>query len=688
MKSRIIKFILLFIFMFWAGTAAASTITIDASHPTHKVNPAMYGIFYEEINFSGEGGLYAELIRNRGFEEGKIEKDIIIDSEGYFQDKKKTKYVPVDPLIAWSLIKTGDAQASVSRESENPLTQQNPHSLKLDIVSVTKGSAGIANTGFWGISIKKGEKYNLTFYARSGGFKGGLSARLEDGSGRECSDAAQIKGMTDKWQKFNAVFTANKTEANVRFVFTASDKGTLWFDMVSLFPQRTWKNRANGLRPDIMQLLNDLKPGFMRFPGGCIVHGCSVQNQYQWKETINDVSLRPGKWSKWHQSYRSDGLGFHEFLQMCEDFGCPSLYVTCVGMVCPGWTKEQPVLDIKPYIQDTLDAIEYANGPATSKWGALRAKNGHPQPFNIKYVEIGNEDYGPLYHKYYPQFYKAIKEKYPDVITIANTGRSALALDVKSIKSIPGVDVEVLDEHYYETVVWFLQNFNLYDNYDRKGPKIYPGEYACKPGVSSNGCLKAGLAEAVYMAGMERNADIVIMSSYAPIFYNISAGNGWTPDMIYFNNRISFGTPSYHVQKLFSLNRPDVILPVELSSGEKFTYKFPGRPMPRQKKPNIMTYDGPVLFSVCGSENSTGDIILKVINITDRLQESTVKLSGEKIKPTGDEIILTSENPNDENSVKSPLKVSPKTKAIKGLGAEFQYKFKPYSLTILRLKTR
>lgn len=503
-------------------------ITLDVNKKGVAVSPVHYGIFFEDINHAADGGLYAELIRNRSFEDATTPD-------------------------AWTTFKTSNGVALAAVDSTELLNSVQKHSLRLFLLCPSSTvRAGIYNTGYWGINAVKDRQYTISFYAkRDTIYKGGLIASLESLTGVKYAEVT-VNSLTTGWTKYNLTFTSNANDPNARFVLSGNSTGTVWLDMVSLFPP-TFKNRENGLRPDLAQMLADLHPKFLRFPGGCFVEGDYLANRFQWKKTIGKTEERPGHKNLW--GYRtSDGLGYHEYLQMCEDLGAEPLYVTNVGLAHNDYQSSS---DIGAYIQDVMDAIEYANGAVTTAYGALRAVNGHPEPFNLKYLEIGNENYyGNNYGSRYSQFYAAIKSKYPNMQCIGNV--AAWGTDTPSWPfSYP---VQLLDEHYYRSPQWFINQYAKYDTYSRSGPGIYVGEYAVTSGCG-NGNLIAAIGEAAFMAGMEKNTDVVKMNSYAPIFVNVN-DRAWNPDMIVFNSAESFGTPSYYVQKMFANNVGTVTIPV------------------------------------------------------------------------------------------------------------------------------
>lgn len=517
------------------GAQAQVQINVDAAHPGIHVSPTLYGIFYEDINHAADGGLYAELIRNRSFEDNDKNAD------------------------NWTTI----GNVTVSLATKGLLNAAQQHALQLTFPGKSAEPAGISNEGFWGISSVQGRTYRLSFWAK-GKLNKPLTARLTDASGKKIYAEATIDGkLTGKWQRYTATLTANATDGNARLQLTTLGKGQITLDVASLMPP-TFNNHANGLRPDLASMLKDLHPKFLRFPGGCFVEGQeSPDNAFRWERTIGPIEQRPGhKNVNW--GYRtSDGIGFDEYLQLAEDLGAKPLYVVNVGIWHGGMT---PLDSIQPWIDETMNALEYANGPITSKYGALRAKNGHPEPYNIEYLEIGNENNQPdptqqsdHYYERFKMFKDAVLAKYPNMHIIGNV--AAWGTDDPTWDSKESV--ELVDEHYYRSPAWFADNFNKYDTYSRDGHKIYVGEYAVTQGYGNHGSLNAALGEAVYMMGMERNSDVVKMASYAPIFANVNDLK-WRPDMIQFDGTSAFGTPSYYVQKVMADNIGTRVLPTTL----------------------------------------------------------------------------------------------------------------------------
>lgn len=512
--------------------AQPHTLTVHADRPAHKVPKSLYGIFFEEINHAGDGGLYAELIRNRGFQEPPAG----------------------DSIPGWSL-RLEQTKGTIKIEHADP--DAGPHRQYLAAEIDTGGTATLLNGGFWGIPIRKGETYLLRFDAkRDRDLDERVTVAIESRDGTT-HVSRQIAGITEQWGRFEAEFVSPVDDADARLSFTIparASSGKFWLDTVSLFPKHTWKDRRYGLRADLGAMVAQLSPNFVRFPGGCFVEGGDfLKDAFRWPHTLGDIADRPGHHNAVWNYWSSDGLGYHEYLQWCEDLNAHAMFVVNCGLS----HKEAVPLDrLQPWVDEALNAIEYALGPIDSKFGAMRAAAGHPTPFKLKYVEIGNENglwtgFGgtrEAYTERYIRFYESIKAKYPAITTISNTRVNA--------------PMEMVDDHFYNNPAWFWANAGLYDKSDRTGPKIYVGEYAVTSGCGT-GNLAAALAEAAFMIGMERNSDIVTMSSYAPMFVH-ARDRKWNPDMIVFDNSRAYGTPSYHVQALFANNRPDTLLPVSV----------------------------------------------------------------------------------------------------------------------------
>ena len=535
-----------------AVTAAQAqvNITIDASQRGPQISPTHYGIFYEDINHAADGGLYAELIRNRSFEDDTMEQPSRRRRPDNAQNRPTGEKILVDNITAWH--KVGLAAPTLTRE--NPLNEAHQYAMNLKTL---KAGDGIRNEGFWGINTVKGTTYKLSFWAKSDKkFKGKLIAALQSKDGQGLGQVEISVNLNAKWKKHTATITATGNDPKAEFLLTTDRGGELQLDVISLFPP-TFKNRENGMRPDLAQMLADMHPRFMRFPGGCFVEGQqSPDNAFRWKRTIGPIEQRPGH-PNVNWGYRtSDGIGFHEYLQLAEDLGAKPLFVVNVGIWHGGC---DPYDHIDSWIQECLDALEYANGPVTTKYGKMRADIGHPEPFNLEYIEIGNENYNfhmdnnsdqsDHYPERYIQFYNAIKAKYPNVKCIGNV--ESWGTDEPTWRNSHPVDM--VDEHYYRNPKWFADRFDKYDTYPRNSHKVYVGEYAVTSQFGDIGNLNAALGEAVYMMGMENNSDVVVMNSYAPIFVNENDAR-WRPDMIRFNSSKVMGTPSYYVQQLFPNN--------------------------------------------------------------------------------------------------------------------------------------
>jgi alpha-L-arabinofuranosidase len=493
--------------------ATTARIEVAVDRPGHAVSPLLWGIFFEDINLSADGGIYPELVRNRSFEDS---------------DKP-------DPWTA-----TGGADLAVV--SNDPVSAKNPHSLR---VQVAAGGGGVVNSGYWGMAVKQGEAYRLAVWARG---EGELTASIRNSDSSVTHASASFGPLDGAWKPYRLDLTAKGTDPKARLELRSNKAGTFHLDMVSLMPATTWK--GHGLRPDLCEMLAGLKPAFMRFPGGCWVEGDTMAKAYRWKKTIGDPAEREPLWNIWGYQ-ATHGLGYHEYLQLCEDLGAEPLFCINVGM---SHKEVVPLDNMDEYVQDALDAIEYANGPASSTWGSVRAKAGHPAPFHLKHLEIGNENGGPAYRERWALFHKAIKAKYPDIQLVADVWQGAPA----------NPKPDILDEHYYSNPEFFIREAGKYDAYDRGGPKIFVGEYAVTQNCGA-GNLRGAIGEAAFMTGMERNSDVVAMASYAPLFVNVNHKR-WNPDLINFDSSRAYGLPSYYVQQMFAQNRGDVVLPVALSA--------------------------------------------------------------------------------------------------------------------------
>ena len=552
--------------LFSATAKAQVTIDIDAQQRGPKVSPMLYGIFYEDINHAADGGIYAELIRNRSFEDGP-RSGAPADMQGW------TTYAAAPSQLTTRLIQP---------TKKTPLLNSVQHNaLALDIKASAALPVCLVNEGYWGINAIQGRSYRLSFWAKTLKYQGTVKATLCSKDGSQLYAETLVSGFpvakAKGWTKYEATLTANDNDPLAQFALVFDGAGQVQIDMVSLFPP-TFKNRENGMRPDLANMLWQLHPKFMRFPGGCFVEGQeSPDNAFRWERTIGPIEEREGHWNvNW--GYRtSDGLGYHEYLQLAEDLGAKPLYVVNVGIWHGGMT---PYDSIQPWIDECMNALEYANGPVTSKYGAMRARNGHPEPFGIEYLEIGNENNQPdprqqsdHYYERYEQFYKAIRAKYPEMKIIGNV----VAWGDDNPKWNSKLPVDLLDEHYYRSPDWFAAAFHKYDTYNRQGPKVYVGEYAVTNGYGKLGNMNAALGEAVYMMGMENNADVVELASYAPIFVNENDAR-WRPDMIRFSSSRVMGTPSYYVQQLMPQHLGTQVVKVEQNNPYKGKVRKPLTP--------------------------------------------------------------------------------------------------------------
>jgi alpha-N-arabinofuranosidase len=639
--------------------APAPVLHINAGQIIARVSPMFSGMMTEEINHSYDGGLYAELIQNRVFKDD-----------------------PAKP-VHWSLVQEGGAVASIALDNANVLNEHLPTSLRLDVSTASAaGRAGIANDGYWGIPVKPGTRYHASFYARAAaGFAGPLFVGIESPDGATVFAQAVVKNLTGDWQKYAVTLTTPRQlapTADARFVVAMHSPGTVWFNLVSLFPP-TWHNRPNGNRVDLMQKLADMKPGFLRFPGGNYLEGSTIGTRFPWKETLGDLTQRPGHPCCW--GYRSsDGMGLLEFLEWIEDLkGEPVLAVYAGYSLPPKSELVQPGVDLQPYVADALDEIEYVIGGTATKWGARRAADGHPAPFPLTYVEIGNEDWfdeSGSYDARFTQFYDAIKAKYPRLQCISTVGN-----EQPEKKRVHSRKPDVLDEHYYRSAQTFEEDSpSRFEHYDRNGPKIFVGEWAAYEDVvpwsepsqhlPPTPSLKAALADAAWMAAMERNSDLIVMQCYAPMLVNVNpGGRQWRPDLIGYDALNSFGSPSYYATAMFNANRGNVVVQTSLEG------------LPAAKV-------APLDYSVT-KDMASGVIYIKVINVTGEPQALRIDLDGvKKVDSDGTSVVLASASVDDSNSITRPANVVPVTEKIDGLGRSFTRTFAPYSVTVLNVHSR
>ncbi len=671
--------------------AGPIVLQIDAAKVTGKASPTLYGLMTEEINFAYEGGLYAELIRNRAFKaDAAVPR---VTPETY----EVGKYLPVtfkpdtQPKF-WTVV----GGASMVLDTNTPLNEFLNVSLKLDASSASAASpAGVANGGYWGIPVKPQTAYKMSFFAKAAaGFTGPATLSIESADGKTTFASAEISGLSTEWKKFETTLKTENVPASKENVFklTTRNPGTLWLQNVSLFPP-TYKNRENGNRADIMELLAAMKPRFLRFPGGNYLEGNAFNQRFNWKETIGPVEQRPGHPSPWGY-WSTDGFGLLEFAEWCEDLEMEPLLGVFAGCCLGRGGVIAAGPQLEPYVQEALDEIEYLIGDAaTTKWGAQRAKDGHPKPFKMHYVEVGNEDWfdrsGPdrngTYDGRFAQCYDAIKKKYPQLKVISSTGyEQPQSLWVKSRTP------DLVDEHYYRGLEEMMAQSMKYDAYSRDDQsKIFCGEWATRVG-SPTPNMAGALGDGAWMTCMERNSDIVLLSCYAPLFVNISQLNGngrsmqWSSDLIGYDALTSYGSPSYYAQMMFSTMRGDEILATR-SQGIP-TRASQGRG--RRGAPGAAQQVREVFF--CATRDSrSGVIYLKVVNASGSARPVKVQIDGaQKIEPEGEAVILAADNLNDTNSPEQPRKIIPRTEKLDNLSATFTREFPAYSITVLKLNGR
>ena len=654
---------------FYAQGPQTVRLIVNADQPGAKIDPIFYGLMTEEINFSYDGGLYAELIRNRTFRDD-----------------------PKGP-VHWSSVGAGSIALENSPVPETALTA----ALKLDASGIKTGQrAGVANEGYWGIPVKPETTYRASFYAKSSAdFKGPLSVAIESNDGATVFAKAEVAKISTDWKKYTVVMKTRKVTASLgnRFVISAGNPGSIWFSLVSLFPP-TYKNRANGNRQDLMELLAGLKPSFLRFPGGNYVEGPNYENRWNWKATIGPLEQRPTHMSPWR--YRSsDGMGLLEFLEWCEDLNMEPIVAVYAGLHIDNGANIITGDALKPHVQDALDEIEYITGDAKTEWGAHRARDGHPQPFKLRFIEVGNEDWlnrgTATYDARLTMFYDAIKAKYPN-IRIISTMRSQDRNFTYTRKP------DFLDDHFYMTIPTALTQAHLYDNYSRSATKIFEGEWATNnPRVGDTPMMAFALGDAAWLTGLERNADVVMMNCYAPLLVNVNpGGRQWAVNLIGYDALKSFGSPSYYVQKIFSNNRGDVVLPARFENLPMLTPQqipiAPAPPPPPGQAANAPQrgpagpFDG--LYASVTRETASGDVILKLVNIQETAQSLEIDLRGAgmvKKDATGEMITGAL---GDMNTVAEPMKIVPKPVTIKNAAPTFVHELPAHSVSLIRLKTK
>lgn len=627
-------------------------LVVKADKPTVEVAPTMWGIFFEDINFAADGGIYAELVKNRSFEFAT-------------------------PIMGWDILPEKEPAGQVLIINDAKNNAANPRYARISRDNA-EGDFSLVNEGFRGVGIEKDKSYNFSILGRKNGSSTlGVKVSLVDEKGAEIG-SADIPAFSDSWSKQTAVIVAKQTAGKGKLQISFSGKGAVDVDMISLFPKDTWMGRPNGLRKDLVQKLADLKPGFIRFPGGCIVEGRDLANRYQWKKTVGATENRQLIINRWntefkHKSapdyFQSFGLGFYEYFQLAEDIGAAPLPILNCGMACQFNTGEVVSMDeLDPFIQDALDLIEFANAPVTTKWGKLRAEMGHPKPFNLTMMGVGNEQWDRQYIERYKVFEKTLKAKHPEIKLVSGAGPySGGDWFDYAWKELKTTKVDFIDEHYYSPPQWFLKNAGRYDTYDRKGPKVFAGEYAAHTkedsvSESRNNWLSA-LAEGAFMTGLERNADVVRMASYAPLFAHVDAWQ-WRPDLIWFDNLKSTASPNYYVQKLFSAHRGNQVVPV-LNGG------------------NVLAGKDSVYASAT-VDKAGKQVFIKIINVSGKKQPVNFSLEGISGKGGSMETVR-SDDLKTYNSLEKPNAITPSNKKITSKAKTLQLTLDSYSANVIIL---
>ena len=607
--------------------AQPHTFDVNTKKVGAAVQPTMYGIFFEDINYAADGGLYGELVKNRSFE------------------------FP-DALMGWK------AFGKFEVKNDGPF-ERCPHYVVLNYSGHNDTATGLQNEGYFGIGIDKDEEYRFTVWAKTVSGDANVEVSLVDESTMEEHQefaTAELKVSGNEWKKYELILKSPKTvqKANLRLLLKG--KNGVALEHVSLFPKHTFKDRENGMRRDLAQALYDLHPGVFRFPGGCIVEGSSLDQRYQWKNSIGPVENRPLNGNRWLSTfnyrlfpdyYQSYGLGFYEYFLLSEDIGAEPLPVLNVGMACQFQNQNDPsahvaVKDLQPYIQDCLDLIEFANGDVNTTWGKKRAEMGHPAPFNLKFLAVGNEQWDDLYYERLRPFVKAIKAKYPNIKLIGTSGPDSEGeMFEKGWKAMKELKADLVDEHFYRDEHWFLSHGLRYEGYDRKGPKVFAGEYACHGKGKKWNHFETSLYEAAFMTDLERNADVVDMATYAPLFAHVD-GWQWRPDMIWYDNTRMFKSVSYYVQQMYACNKGTNVLPLTMN----------GKSVAGQEG-----QDG--LFASAVVDKKKGEIIVKVANTSDKAQDVTLNLNGLKGSRSATATTLQSDNMDAENTLDNPNLIRP-----------------------------
>ena len=621
-----------------ASVAQTNVMEVNTKKPGAPIQPTMYGIFFEDINYAADGGLYGELVKNRSFE---------------FPQH----------LMGWQ------AFGCVDVEDDNAPFERCPHYVVLSDPGHRDRRTGLVNEGYFGIGVEKGEAYRFSVWAKAPKGDAAIRVQLIDESSMEERQEfveQEIAITSSDWKKYSVTITSPKTDKHAKLRIFLKGTNSVALEHISLFPVNTFKNRENGMRRDLAQALADLKPGIFRFPGGCIVEGTDLDTRYQWKNTIGPVENRPLNQNRWEHTfdhryfpdyYQSGGLGFFEFFQLAEDIGAEPLPILSVGLACQfqNWddaSAHVKMNDLQPYIDDCLDLIEFANGPVTSKWGKVRADMGHPAPFNMKYIGVGNEQWGEFYYERLKPFVAAIRARYPDIKIVGSSGPMPDDQPDNTYrfedgwKAMRALKADLVDEHYYRDEQWFLTNGLRYDTYDRKSPKVFAGEYACHGNGKKWNHYEAAILEAAFMTSFERNADIVHMTSPAPLFAHVD-GWQWRPDQIWYDNTEMFKTVSYYVQQLYATNAGTNVLSLTMDK----------KPVANQTGQNG-------LFASAAYDSKTDEIIIKIANTSKQQQPVSFILTGMKGTRTAQTLTLCHNGMDDENTIFQPERIIPQKGTI------------------------
>jgi alpha-L-arabinofuranosidase len=638
---------------------SGKTIVVKANQIKAEIQPTMWGIFFEDINLGADGGIYAELVKNRSFE--------------FFK-----------PFMGWTLQGKQLSEGSVLVLNRGKQNTANPRFIRVSAQNAARGDLSMTNEGFRGMGIKKDLRYDFSLMYRQ--WQPGLTihAELVNPSGQIIGDTVLIPSEQDTmWHKQAVSFHASATEPKAKMNLWFEGSGKMDLDMISLFPSNTWKSRPGGMRADMVQMLADLKPGFIRFPGGCIVEGYDLSQRYQWKKTIGPLEDRQLIINRWNfefahrptpDYFQTFGLGFYEYFQLAEDIGAQPLPILNCGMACQFNSAELvPIDQLDPYIQDALDLIEFANADTTTKWGKVRAQMGHPAPFNLQMMGVGNENWGPQYLERLRLFTKAIKAKYPDIKLVNSSGTDPNGPRFEYLNGeLRKMNADLIDEHYYRKPEWFLQNAARYDHYERSGSKVFAGEYAAQSdrtvSVDNKNSWLTALAEAAFMTGLERNADVVNMASYAPLFAHVD-GWQWAPDLIWVDNLRCYGTPNYYVQKLFSNNKGNVEVPITLN--------------------NEALAGQDSIYAAAAIDKKTNELIIKLVNASNKKLNQLIDIQGVKrLDQTATITELKSDNLEVVNSFANPTAISPVEHKINVPSRKMNVSLAPYSFSVLRIKMR